>query len=582
MRMILLAIIAASTTRYMASESYCTFSSDTPANTLFDGRLVDCIYERAVTFPVWNRAGAEQPISYVEFVNNDGELDSWLSENWKDVRVTLKLVEQRALYSTATQVGTVVVDRIEAPAKDKIRLVCRSLFERLEAVITRTFANTIGNEAMRGRPQPLTVGVIEWTDSYITEANDASSFTRGFHAVADDFYVGIEELRQRGAGCVPAVSWLATGSDYFETQGPEGYGYRFREPTARHAVSMIGQYRRESALNSNSEFDSGLTGWTVTTSGGSSITAGGGTLSLNGFASTCIIEQSVSTVSGRRYAIDVAGITTNTATIEITVGGSGVRAATDLIGGRIQAHFIGTGSPVAIGVQIPASATGTVTVGSVSCYLVNDIAKLTELVRFAAVDRGTLSTGDLDLTSFGAIDTARGYAVAWHNNGGEARGIDLVSLTCQSFGVSIYQDANGKLKPVEFKAPSGTPDFVLDEIDISEIGYEFDEAPGLSKRMNYGRNYAPHTVDDMAGLPPNSSSNILLRGRLSAEIQTVTTTVSLAAQYADAADRAPLDSILGGSSDAQEEIDRVCGVYDTPRAFYPVSAVVSGVSAYTI
>jgi hypothetical protein len=65
-RLILLAVIAASGgNRYYATEQYCTRNSDTPASTLFEGRLIDTIYERAVSYPVWDRAGGAQRFEHL-------------------------------------------------------------------------------------------------------------------------------------------------------------------------------------------------------------------------------------------------------------------------------------------------------------------------------------------------------------------------------------------------------------------------------------------------------------------------------------------------------------------------------------
>ena len=42
--------------RYEGTAHYATLPSDTPANQLFGGRLVQAVYERAVAFAVWTRA----------------------------------------------------------------------------------------------------------------------------------------------------------------------------------------------------------------------------------------------------------------------------------------------------------------------------------------------------------------------------------------------------------------------------------------------------------------------------------------------------------------------------------------------
>ena len=75
-------------------------------------------------------------------------------------------------------------------------------------------------------------------------------------------------------------------------------------------------------------------------------------------------------------------------------------------------------------------------------------------MRFAAVTRGTLSTGDLDTAALAAIDTGAGYAVGWHSTGGEVRGIDLVSLAAQSFRCAIFRMRTATWCPCDGRAGS--------------------------------------------------------------------------------------------------------------------------------
>ena len=61
-RLILLAVIAASGgNRYYATEQYCTRNADAGQHPV-EGRLIDTIYERAVSYPVWDRAGGAQAL----------------------------------------------------------------------------------------------------------------------------------------------------------------------------------------------------------------------------------------------------------------------------------------------------------------------------------------------------------------------------------------------------------------------------------------------------------------------------------------------------------------------------------------
>ena len=581
--LVLLAIIAASGgDRYHATELYCTRNADTPGNTLFSGRLVDAIYERAVSFPVWDRAGGGQAISYLELVNIDGALDSWLSEAWKDVRVTLKIVERRAAYSTAVQVGVCVVERIEAPSNDRVRLVCRSVFERLEKTITTSYLSTVTNEAAQSNAKPLTFGEVRWLDPVNSTLNNSASTQRGVYDVADDYFEGIVELRQRGALQDASTTPLVTNASpqYFEVQ-QEGFGFLLREQSYRLAGHIRGQLRRVTQMFVADTLTT-LTGWTVSVAGGSSITlVSSGIVDLVGDNDTCRLSQTLTTVAGAVYQIEVVIDNTTNSGLDLYAGTS-LRRVEDITTRTICASFVASGSSTVVGVDIPTSRNATARITRLRCYACERIDTLTEIIRFAGVTRGTLSTGDIDLTALEAIDEATDYQIGFHSNGGEVRGIDLVSLAAQSFGVAIFQDANGKLAPVQIAEPAVTADFELDELSILEISYEADEAPGLSTRMYWGRNYAPHSADDTAGLTPTTTTIAQLVADLKNEVKTVTTAKTLHAVYAEAATREPLNSLLSRESGAQLEIDRICSLYGTPRAFYSVKAFVEAGSTYTI
>lgn len=593
-RLILLAVIAASGgDRYYATEEYCTRNADTPANTLFTGRLVDAVYERGVSFATWNRAGGAQAISYIDLINIDGGLDSWLAENWRDVRITLKVVEALAAYSTATQVGVCVVDRLEAPDSNTVRFICRSVFERLEKVITTNYPDTITNESLREKPKPITLGRVRWLDPVNPRLNDSAGSTRAVWDVADGYFEEITELRARGAAQNESQTALVTNSSpqYFVIQNTDGYGFLLREQSNRLAAEIKGQLRRNSNLTTMATFPFGSGGdptdWDVTEGGTGTVTwnsAGSVTIIGDGTADT-YVSQDLSITTGGVYQVEIH-ITSLTGVATIGTEKDAVITAVrqvDSTSGVIVVSFVGNSAENTILFGFQSGASGTAVISAFYVYPCARIDSLAEIVRFAGITRGSLTTGDIDLSALAAIDTAAGYAVGWHSLGAEVRGIDLVNLATQSFGCAIFQDANGDLVPVLLDEPAVSADFELDELDIIEITYEADTAPGLSTKMHYGRNYAPHSQDDLGGLPASTTTAITqLKLDLQQDVRTVTTTETLHAVYADAEDRPPLDSILSEQADAQAEIDRICALYTVPRAFYTIRAFVQAATAHTI
>lgn len=591
MSVILLAKIAQTSTRYYATQTYCTHGADTPAHTLWEGRLSEAIYERAVTHPVWSRTGAEQAISFLEFVNTDGALDSWLSEDWKDIRVTLYTVAERAAFSTAVQVGVAVVDTIEAPSGDRIRLVCRSVFERLEKIITSSYSDSIGNESLRDSPKPITLGNVRWLDPFNHTINDPAGATRGLYDVADDWFEDIAEVRSRGGLLTETSNAIVTsGSSVYWIQQTDGtYGFRRGREDNRIVAEVHGQIRRGANIVTDPTFQVGTppsgdpTQFDAVEGGAGSVTLSAlGTVTIigDGTAQT-YIAQDQSLTDGQLYQLEVE-VSSVSGVASLFYGTTIVRSFEGVVADKVVACFTAATGTDDIRVGYETGASGTLVINAFRCFPAHRINSLAEIVRFAAVERGSLATGDLDTTALAAIDTATGYAIGWHSIGTEVRGIDLVRDAAVSFGVGLFTSADGKIKPVQLAEPAVSADYELDELSILDVTVEVDRAPGLSTRMEYGRNYAPHTSDDMAGIAPTSTAAVLIRAELQRDVLTVTTTETLDAIYSDATDRPPIRSLLASQADAQAEIDRLCALYTVPRAFYTVRAFIEDGSAHEI
>lgn len=574
-REILLAVFdAPGGDRYLATEYYATQPGDTPANVLFDARLVTITHERAVAFVVWSRSGGASPVSTIDIINTDNALIAWLDESWRDRPVTFKTVRQRAAYSTAITVGRVINERIDAASIHRLRFICRSTLERLRKPITTSYSVGINNIQVRGQPRPLALGLIRFAGPIATRLNNGS--IRGLYELTDAPFEGIVMLLSRGAAQTEYSSpLLATGGYFVDAQ--DVFGFHYGPQLYRLAAEVRGNVRREANIVANPTFPTGTggnpDGWTRTTAGGSDIQwLAAGNVELTGDNDTCRLTQSVTVVNGARYQIEVTLETVNA--VASIYAGAPIRDLSDITSGprTVAAVFVASGTTAQVGVEIPVSSTGKVYVSAIRVYRIHRIDSLAEVMRFVA-GRVGLSESDFDLTAAAAIDTASGYSLAWYSTQ-EVTGESLLRAACNSFGVACFESLSGKLTPVRLAAPAVSADIEIGEWQIADIGRETDLAEGLSGRMNYGRNYVVHTDDDMAG-----TSDAGLRAELAREYATVTTTVSLHPMYADAMQREPLDSMLSVQAHAQAEIDRLCGLYTVPRAFYTVRVLIDQLSA---
>lgn len=564
--MTLLAVIAGPTgigVRYEGTAHYATLPTDTPANQLFGARLLQAVYERAVSFVVWTRATTAAPVSELVLINRDGALDTWPEYSWRGVQITLKLVAQRAAYSTATTVGQVTVERCGASGQSRIRLVCRSALERMAKPITRTYSQSIANEQLRGQTRPITLGHVRWSDPRPQRLHSVSS--RGLYDVADDIYEALVEVRSRGAlQTEQPAPLLPTGGFFADID--QCFGFHYGQQLYKLAAEVRGQIRRGTQVLAGSDFPSGTGGdpdyWDVVDAPSCPVewlAAGSVQIDCDGTRET-YIAQTVSLVSGAWYQFEVQ-VVAQTGTATLSYGFDAVRAF-ETVGLRtVVASFQATGADqVRIGFEYGAS--GSLLIAAVRLFRIYRIDSLSEILRFIA-DRCGLSDADIDLTACAAIESETPYRLAFATTS-EINGDALARLAAQSYGCALYQSRSGKLVPIRLAAPAASPDYEIPaRLIVGEIEREPDDAPGLSTRLNWGHNYQRHADDDMSGI-----TDADLRAQLAREVSTVTTTVTLHANYADAAERAPIETLLSDAGDAQDEIDRVCGLYTVARSFW--------------
>lgn len=569
-------------TVYVATKPYATKPSDTPANAFFFRAVLDVVYERAISFEPWSRAGGANAISAIDVVNVNGALDGWLNLAWKDRRVVLKSVMPGAAYSTAIAVGAMVIQDIKVPSNSRIRLECGSTLARVAKPITRVYSQSIPNEQLRGQARPMVLGRVRWAEPRAKRLYSVSS--RGLFDVTDDVFESITELRQRAVLQSVSQTPLVAAGAFFEDQD-ECNGFIYRDQSHRFGAEVRGNVIRDANIIDQPTFATGTggypDGWEAVETGGSVTwnSAGSVTIEGNGVADA-YIAQDVNITDGALYQMVIA-ITTSSGVPTLMVSNGTtlyeLRSVDTIVGRVIVASFTGVAARNTMAFGYRTGASGSATISAFHVYPIERIDSLGAVLRFV-VGRLAVSESELDLTAAAAIDTAAGYRLAIATNS-EMTGETLIRRAALSFGAGLFQDRFSKLRAARMAAPAVTADFEIFERQVTGgVGFESDRAPGLSARMNYGRNYVHHSDDDMSGLTDQA-----LRAELAREVQTVTTTATLHAMYSEASGREPFESLLSEQADAQDEIDRICGLYTVPRAFYSLRVRVSDLSTvYTI
>lgn len=717
-RIVVAKIEAAGGDRYVASDWYATRPTDDPPNVFMQARLSAVPYEGGLSFAVWNRNGGLPAISEVELINVDGDLDSWLDEAWKGVRVTFFAVQARQPWSTAEPIAAATVDHIVSVGESRIRLVCRSAAELLDKPVTVAYADDIPNTQLRGQPKPLTFGHVRWCDLVAYRTDGGTGSTRAVLDVADGPIEGVVQILERGAALVEQPDPGLTFGGWWNNQGNNGYGVRARDSSYRLAAEVRGQVRRREQLLAEAELSPSFDSvWELSIFDGSISYSGGGVrIEGDGVADHYIAQVLTGLTTGALYQIEVE-LDSQAGSANIDLDGAVLRTIEAAGGYKVVCSFEAAASAVELRFGIFVGQTGTLIVTAIRCYACTRIDTLAEVLLFAASRVGidtsevpvigaaegdfassiaawasatsipagatagaswsagaallqanatgaagpayvdfyfpatlapgrsysyamtvsatmtagglvqvqfrpddgapadfvqllvalssgsyTLSGGfvapaagrlfvrcgaaagasasatldnvrlsyvdaGIDLAAARQIDEESGYRLALHTSR-EITGTELVRLACNSFGVALFQDRLGVLKPVRLQAPAAVADFSIEHWRVKGgIEVEVDLAPGLSTRMAYARNYAPHSEEDA------QLASAALRAELTREQLIATTSVTLDPLYADAAGREPIESILADLAAAQAEIDRLCGLYTVPRKFWTLTDV---------
>lgn len=172
------------------------------------------------------------------------------------------------------------------------------------------------------------------------------------------------------------------------------------------------------------------------------------------------------------------------------------------------------------------------------------------------------------------IDHATGYMGLGYYAGTAITGRAALNALLPSYGAGCYQDPSGVLRFARVTAPetyAGAFAFDLSEDDLAaDLIMVPDDAPNLTRRMAYRPNGqalgASDLVTDVVDVPQSRRDELtgLYRGQVYGAGP-----LHPHYQRAEAAD--PVISLFWHAADAQQEIERVLGLYRVQRHFYQLA-----------
>jgi hypothetical protein len=155
------------TLRATTSVFYATKSTDTPANTPYLPIIKEAsLFRRDIASP--GRVYGANTVGYgfIDFVNADGSLDAWLGYSFNARACKILVGEEGAAYSTFVTVFSGVMDQLEFPSLEVIRVRIRDRLHELDKVLLTTkYAGTNslpsgleGVDDLKGKFKPRVYG----------------------------------------------------------------------------------------------------------------------------------------------------------------------------------------------------------------------------------------------------------------------------------------------------------------------------------------------------------------------------------------------------------------------------------------
>lgn len=484
-------------TIYACTHDYISGSGDTPASTAFESRLAqDVSFDRAVGCVFWGSAprGA-QNFGRIVLVNADGAFDAQVGRSFRDMLVVVRRGETGDAYSTFTTVATLLADSTEIDER-YFAINVKDRSARLERPLQAAlYPTTVTNQALRGRPRPITLGTC-----FQVPVQQPDVFGNGhFDLHEDDTWIGTTQFLDQGAPLIEATGYRRSAkSGIFGVERLTALG-------GAQAANVQGRFRILSTeltddfatLAGWTEFNGGIAGrdaTIVTNELRMENTAGGADLLL----------QSTTTITAADtdifyYEIDCTQRTAGQAVLRTGAVLGSTERIIDAVGRYTGIFRVGGNFTFRILALNGSGADLRLDKLRIRKIALDD--RLQDLVPYLCTVKGPLITAELDSTPIAQLDTDTGYRYGFHAS--EPVPIaDVLDQLAGSIGGWWYVRRNGTLTFGRLLVPTGVAAFTFDQNSIKRdtgVRITFDAAPGLSNVILAKRNWRVLSEGDIVG-----------------------------------------------------------------------------------
>lgn len=176
------------TTRYLSSTGYVSGTADTPANTIYQGRITGGFsFARSLSLS----GGGAISFGSLDLDNIDGALDGWLQDIWALRQIKLFLGSPNWVRSDFVQVFSGTVEDITPRDRDTLSLKLRDVLASLNAPISTAVLG--GSSDMKDALLPLALGEVFNVEPLLTSTTGSQIYQVSLGAVED-----VLEVRDNG------------------------------------------------------------------------------------------------------------------------------------------------------------------------------------------------------------------------------------------------------------------------------------------------------------------------------------------------------------------------------------------------
>lgn len=603
----------------IATETFVTASTDTPADTTYDGRLsesFDVTAKRSVRQWTWGRSGGESKPADIEILNGDGKYDVLLSDGYRDQPAVGKVLERGRPFAEAITICTNIVDQVVADGENLIRVRQRDKLSKLDVPLQRRLFLPSVSDNAANTPVPITLGTARNTDPVLYDEENLA------YRLNDQPLNSIIVVRDKGDPLLPGeVGSPTIEGDWLYTDRMDGFILQ---------ESPLGKVTADVSSTGGSGIDptpdvltgvgdpfvwsapTTLTGWgdvsyNVTDGSGGQHkvqepASGGIQLSraLAGDASVTAYAGVLNELTpGQlyRYRISIREFVAGSSSVTLNISAGKVGASTRYAQLRGVGAFTGTFLAESDDIYLTLSFDTfdkTVQVNSFSVETITAVdpesyddpvagITLPDFAEEIIERRALFESAEWSRLSAELVDVAGYDCGIYQRNEITCRG--ALDLILDAYAGWYFQDAEGVIRFGQLFDPATdsaeTVAFFTQDDVIGDIQVELDRAPGLSTSIACRRNWSPYNdsdfVDDFDDVPAN------LRARFRRTFQYVrSSSANLAETYQHARQAAPVETLIDDPEDAQAEIDRVCALYTQQRQFVRFTIGVLDGSEFTI